>query len=62
MNNFFRTEVKLLKALQGITYKQFADHIGTKTSSFYSWLKGQYDFSQQKIELLKEFISKNKEN
>lgn len=52
MQENLRTEVKLLKALQGISYTEIAEYIEVKRSSFYSWLKGQYEFSDQKKELL----------
>ena len=52
MQENLRTEVKLLKALHGISYTEIAEYIEVKRSSFYSWLKGQYEFSDQKKELL----------
>lgn len=33
-----RKKVKLLKALQGITYNEIAEYIEIKPNSFYSWL------------------------
>lgn len=44
MQNQLRHEVKLLKAFNSISYKSIAEAIGVERSSFYSWLKGQYDF------------------
>ncbi len=40
-----RYQVKLLKACQGITYKEISSYLDIKQKSFYSWLNGQYDFS-----------------
>jgi hypothetical protein len=40
MQDILRKEVKLLKAFNNISYRTFAEAIGVKTSSFYSWLKG----------------------
>ena len=33
MNDYLRNEVKLLKALQGITYKEIAEYIEVKEKS-----------------------------
>lgn len=43
-NEELRKEVKLLKAFQDITYREIAEYLEIRISSFYSWLKGQYDF------------------
>ena len=48
MNDFLRNEVKLLKALQGITYKEIAEYIEIKENSLYCWLKGYYDFGEDR--------------
>lgn len=42
MNDYLRKECKMLKVMQGITYKELADFIEIKQDSFYSWLKGYY--------------------
>ena len=47
MNEKLREQVKLLKALQGITYKEIAGYLEIKQDSLYSWLKGRYDFSPE---------------
>ena len=56
-----RKEVKLLKALQGITYKELASYIEIETKSFYSWLYGQYNFGEEREERLRNIISLLKE-
>lgn len=43
-----RKRVKLLKALQGIDYKEIAEYIEISPSSFYSWLNGQYEFAEDR--------------
>ena len=44
MNEILRKEVKLLKALQGVSYKEIAEeYLGIRQDSFYSWLKGYYN-------------------
>ncbi len=47
-----RKQVKLLKALQGITYKELAELLEIKTNSFYSWLNNNYDLGEEKETLL----------
>lgn len=57
-----RKEVKLFKAFYNISYTKLANIINIKQSSFYSWLKGNYNLSDKKLNLLKNFIIKTKEN
>lgn len=47
-----RKRVKLLKALQGVPYKEIAEYIELPPKSFYSWLNGQYEFSEEREERL----------
>lgn len=47
MNNL-RQRVKMLKAIQGISYKELAEYIEISPKSFYSWLNGQYEFSDER--------------
>ena len=61
MNDFLRQQVKLLKALQNISYKELAELIEIKQDSFYCWLKGYYDFGLQRQQRLKEIIELIKE-
>ena len=37
-----------MKASQGISYKEIAEHLGIKQDSMYHWLKNHYDLSQEK--------------
>lgn len=62
MNNYLRKECKLLKALQGISYKELADYLEIKQDSFYSWLKGYYDFGEARQKQLYEILCNLKEN
>lgn len=57
MNDYLRNEVKLLKALQGITYKEIAEYIEVKENSLYCWLNGYYDFGEDRAEKLKYIIT-----
>lgn len=52
-----RKQVKMLKALQGIAYKEIAEYLEIKTNSLYSWLKGNYEFGEDKTKRLQEIIS-----
>lgn len=56
MNEFLRKECKYLKCYQGITYKEIAEYLEIKQDSFYSWLKGYYDFSYDRQYKLKKII------
>lgn len=61
MNDFLRKECKLLKAIQGISYKELAEYLEIKQDSFYCWLKGYYDLGDKKAQHLKEIIVNLKE-
>ena len=61
MSKFLREECKKLKVFQNISYKELADFLEIKPNSFYSWLKGEYEFSQEKQTLLSEIINYLKE-
>ena len=61
MRQDLRVEVKLLKALQGVSYKEIAEYLEVKQDSFYSWLKGNFEFGEEKELLLKEVITNIKE-
>lgn len=61
MNDFLRKECKLLKAMQGITYKEIADFIEIKQDSFYAWLHGHYQLGQEKQNHLYDIIGCLKE-
>ena len=61
MNNELRKQVKLLKALQGISYKEIAEYLEIKVDSLYSWLRGNYDFSEKRLAMLQNVITNLKE-
>ena len=61
MDNYLRKEAKLLKALQGVSYKELAEHLEIKTDSFYCWMKGYYNFSPERQARLLEIITLLKE-
>ena len=61
MNEKLREQVKRLKALQGITYKEIAGYLEIKPDSLYSWLKGRYDVSPERTKDLCDIVSNLKE-
>ena len=56
-----RKQVKLLKALQGISYKEIAEYLELPPKSFYNWLNGQYEFGIEREKRLFEIIADLKE-
>ena len=62
MNEYLRKEVKMLKALQGISYKELAEYLEVKVNSLYSWLRGNYDFGEDRLHRLQSIISDLKES
>lgn len=61
MQEKLRKEVKIIKALQGITYTEMANDLEISRSAFYNWLNGQYSLSQEKEKRLIEIIELIKE-
>lgn len=64
MDEQLRREVKLLKALQNISYKELSNRLGITAGSFYNWVRGLYTLSPERQNILKEIINnlKAKEN
>ena len=61
MQNELRKEIKLLKALQGISYTEIAEHLEIHRNSLYNYLNGQYELSAEKQSRLIEIIGYWKE-
>ena len=61
MNDILRKDVKLLKALQGVSYKEVAEYLEIRHDSFYNWLKGYYEFSEERQRRLLDVIACLKE-
>ena len=57
MQNYLRNKVKVLKALQNITYTEIAEDLEINRNSFYNWLKGYYNLSLEKEQRLNEIIN-----
>lgn len=60
-NEQARKQVKLLKAMQNISYKEIASYIEIKDNSLYNWLRCQYNLSKEKLETLEGVICNLKE-
>lgn len=52
-----RKRVKLIKALQGISYREIAEYIELPPNSFYCWLNGQYEFSEEREQRLDDILN-----
>lgn len=61
MDNKLRTEVRLLKAYQNITYKELAELLEIRVDSFYNWMNGAYNFGKARQNRLQEIINAIKE-
>lgn len=57
MQDNLRKKVKVLKALQNVTYTEIAEDLEINRNSFYNWLSGQYDLSKEKENRLIEIIN-----
>ena len=51
-----RKHVRLIKARQGITFKELAEYLEIKQGSFLNWLNGWYELSKEKEQRLQEII------
>ena len=61
MNDYLRKEVKLLKAIQGISYKEIAEYLEIRQDSLYNWLCGYYELGKSKQMRLSDIINDLKE-
>ena len=61
MNEALRKQVKELKVYQDITYKELAEYLEIQRNSFYNWLKGYYNLSEEKQIQLLDIINNLKE-
>ena len=57
MNDTLRMKCKELKIFSDIPYIEMAGYLEVKKSSFYSWLKGNYNFSPERLARLQEIIT-----
>ena len=47
----------MLKALQGISYKEISEYLDITPNSLYNYLRGAYDLSDEKADTLSDIIS-----
>lgn len=52
-----RKEVKLLKAMNDVTYKEFAEMANIKSSTLYNWLAGSFSFGEETLANVSELIA-----
>lgn len=57
MQDNLRKQVKMLKALQGISYTEIAGYLEIHRNSLYNWLKSHYDLSPEKEKRLIEIVN-----
>ncbi len=55
--NELRKKVKLIKALQNISYKELSEYLEIKQNSLYNFIRGAYDLSDEKAERLESILS-----
>ena len=60
-NDKLRKKVKVLCALQNISYKEISEYLEIKIGSFYNYMSGSYDLSEEKQVLLNDIIDTLKE-
>ena len=60
-NDKLRKKVKVLCALQDISYKEISEYLEIKIGSFYNYMSGSYDLSEDKQILLNDIIDTLKE-
>lgn len=51
-----RKRVRILKALQSVSYKEVSEYLEIHTNSFYNWIKGYYNLSEEKANRLNEIL------
>lgn len=56
-NKTARKEVKLLKALEGVSYSEFADMVGISKNSIYCWLNQQFELGVDRLKVVEEVIA-----
>ena len=60
-NEILRNEIKELKLQEGVSYKEFVEIINYNYSTFYSWLRGSFNYSEEKLEDIENLINSIKE-
>lgn len=55
--NDLRKQIKMIKALQGISYKEISEYLEITPNSLYNYLRGAYDLSDDKAARLEDILS-----
>lgn len=58
--NELRQECRVIKALYNISYKEIAEKLGIKQDSLYAWLRGMYEFSDERSKQLTNLLNELK--
>lgn len=56
MNETLRVRVKTLKIMQGISYKEIAEYMEVKPDTFYHWLYGAFNWTDDNQKRLYEIV------
>lgn len=56
-NNKARIEVKLLKAMNDVSYTEFAEMCGLKKGVIYNWLNGSFELGEDRLSIVDELIT-----
>lgn len=56
-NKTARKEVRLLKAMNDITYGEFAEMVGLSKNSVYCWINNQFDLGDYRLGIVDEVIT-----
>lgn len=57
MNENLRKRVKILKALNNVSYKELANYLEISVSGMYAWIEGNYNFGHEKQQRLREILT-----
>lgn len=61
MQDILRMAVKVYKAKNDTNYKAIANELNMNKNSFYNWLRGCYDLSEEKVCVLQAILNNRKE-
>ena len=61
MQDIIRMAVKRYKVETDTNYKTIANELNITKNSFYNWLKGYYDLSDEKVHLLQMLLNNRTE-
>lgn len=55
-----RQQIRVIKAMTGLTSRDIAEEISINLSTFNNWLSSTYNFGDEKIGLINDYIMRNK--